>query len=319
MKTFRDGLLRKQLLNVFAFTVVSLSLLLPGVTKAAQVPGTIYLPTIHGGDQEPALTETPDTSGAGEEVIPPGTTALAIDSATIWRADFDSGSYPGTVAISGNAIVALSTKQVHAGRYSAALTIINADGLQKPEPGVRMEYNAKGAPNPTDPKNIPDVAYYSAYYYFPQNVISEWWNVMQWKQAMIESNGNQTRIPVYSIHPLYQNGNMSFYLRSRVDASGNYRDPAVIIAGSTRAVPLKKWVLLECMYRWSKLADGQITCWMDGQLLWDVKNIITEFDIPYRQYPRQWTVNNYAGMTLPTTHVLYVDDMAVRTKSISTP
>jgi hypothetical protein len=71
------------------------------------------------------------------------------------------------------------------------------------------------------------------------------------------------------------------------------------------------------MYKWSTLPDGRITRWMDGGLLWDVNNIITEFDIPYQQYPRQWAINNYAGQTLPVSHVLYVDNLAVRTKPLN--
>jgi hypothetical protein len=311
---------KRQRLALVAILALGLcGVLLPGEIKASEPSGKLFLPAIQSGGQEFPLSEAPETDEPANEGTATNPAAGMAEGDTIWYANFDNNYFPGGVAISGLASAAVTSKQAHSGRYSAALSIKNADGFQRPEPGVRLTYNAKGEVSPSDPKNLPDVAYYSAHYYFPQNVTSKWWNVMQWKQAVIESNGSQTRVPVYSIHPLFVNGGMSFFLRSRVNSEGAYQDPAVYVAGSPLVIPLNQWVRLECMYRWSKLADGQITCWMNGELLWDMTNIITEFDTPYVQYPRQWTVNNYAGETLPKSHVLYVDDLAVRTQPLGTP
>lgn len=307
---------RQKLLLVVAMVVVSLGgSLLPVNVQAAESSNRVFLPAIQSGFEETILLETDDASPVSGESDPTDPAGSVGDPATLWSASFETQSYPGHIEISGKAAAALTNKQVSSGRYAAALSIANANGSQRPEPGVRLAYNARGVVKPSDPKNLPDVAYYSASFYFPHIVLAEWWNIMQWKQAVIV-NGSQTRLPIYSIHPLYHDGGMSFFLRSRVDTKGKYQDNSVYIAGSPKMIPLKKWVRLECMYKWSKLPDGRITCWMDGQLLWDVNNIITEFDIPYYQYPRQWTINNYAGQTWPESHVLYVDNLAVRTKPL---
>jgi hypothetical protein len=275
----------------------------------------LFLPAVQGGSgdsSQPSGTEFP--------FITDNSTPLRGQSGdVIWSANFDAGTFPGSVAISGLAWPALSTAQTRSGRYSAALTILYANGMQRPEPGVRLGYHAHGEVARTDPKNLPDEAYYSSHYYFPSTVKAEWWNLMQWKQSMLTSPGVQTRIPVYFVSGVYLGGAMRFILRSKVSATGEFTQPGSTLAIAKVPIPTKSWVRLECLYRWSKEATGRIACWQNGVLLWDIKNIVTEFKVPYVDYPRQWAVNNYAGKTDPIHHVIYVDDLAVRTTPLGAP
>jgi hypothetical protein len=304
---------RKQLLLVVAMLVVSLVVTAMPAKSQAEEFRSIYLPAIQGGSLQPSSPESPETEQplTVDDSTPPS--GQASDSDILWSADFEQGSYPGGISISGIAWPALSTERVHSGQYAASLTIVNADGNQNPEPGVRLTYHAHDTASPSDPKNLPDEAYYSAHYFFPTQVMAEWWNLMQWKQSTMTSSSSQTRIPVYFVSSVYINDAMHFVLRSKVSAEGEYTQPGSTLAVATLPVPIESWVRLECLYHWSKEATGRIACWQNGELLWDVNNIITEFDIPYLEYPRQWTVNSYAGRTYPTSHTIYVDDFAVRT------
>lgn len=239
------------------------------------------------------------------------------ETGILWQADFETGNYSqlkdgGQITISGLGKATITDEFAHSGRYAAALTITGANGLQKPSPGVRLAWYGDRWVGKENAQNLPDAGYYSAYYYFPQVVQAEWWNIMQWKQAFVRNNGSQSRNPVYFVSAIYANGVNTLILRSKVDAQGRFTEPGSTAAQSGVPLPTQRWVHLECYYRWSKSADGQIRCLMDGEVLWDVQGIITEFGDAYNTYPRQWTVNNYADQTSPATQTIYVDDLMIR-------
>ena len=234
----------------------------------------------------------------------------------IWQADFETGDLSqlrdgGQITISGRGKANITEEVVHSGRYAAALTIFGANGLLKPSPGVRLAWNGRDWVAKENAQNLPDEAYYSSYYYFPEVVETNWWNIMQWKQAFVRGNGSQTRNPVYFVSAVYVNGANALILRSKVDQQGRYTNPGTTAAEATIPLPTNRWVHLECYYRWSKAADGQIRCWQDGQQLWNVTGIITEFGGEFNTYPRQWTVNNYADETKPVNPTIYVDDLVI--------
>jgi hypothetical protein len=263
---------------------------------------------------------TPSTSAA---TLPATTTPNPPETST--SATGNSGSFPRWVAghesgdlsewtrvsVSGDADARVSEEVVHSGRFANALTIRDADGGST-SPGVRMAVEEVVPVSDQDPENLPTEAFYSVYYYFPHVVDSTWWNIYQWKQADLRADGSQPRNPVYTINPeLRSDGSMYVKLRSKVGANGEYVQPGSTSAMSNVALPIQTWVHLECFYRWSQAPDGRITCWQDGVLLWDVTGVVTEFDLPYNSHPRQWTVNNYANDTTPSTHTIYIDDAAI--------
>jgi hypothetical protein len=60
-----------------------------------------------------------------------------------------------------------------------------------------------------------------------------------------------------------------------------------------------------------------LASWINGQLAWDVQNIITEFDPsleldhePVAQ-PRQWKVNHYSSGLRPSPATIWIDDAAI--------
>ncbi|NTU80898.1 MAG: hypothetical protein HGA45_16210 [Chloroflexales bacterium] len=239
----------------------------------------------------------------------------------LWGADHETGDLSqwrdgGRISTSGKAKATISQQVAHSGRYSLALSIKDANGTSSPSPGVRMGWEGRGWVTTQNALNLPNEAYYSTYYYFPQVVKAEWWNLMQWKQAYVRLDGSQSRNPVYFISAVFQDGQMLLILRSKVDPNGSYVDPGTTAATAPIALPVNSWVQIECYYRWSTAPDGRITCWQGGNLIWDVTNIVTEFTTEFVQYPRQWTVNNYADKTTPPNQTIFIDDALISLKRI---
>ncbi len=232
----------------------------------------------------------------------------------LWRAGLEGGDVSewSFVAISGDASAQVSSQQAHTGSKSLELQIRNADGSGV-SPGVRMEKH-NGIPGYGGATNLPDEAYYSVYYYFPETVSqSGWfWNVFQWKKAYITDSGQQSRYPVWVVNvDGDRSGHMRFLLSKAVDDNNHYDPEGVEVRQSAIDVPAGRWVHLECFYRWSLEPKGRITCWQDGVKIWDVIGVRTDMSYDYEQDPRQWSVDNYAADLNPSTVSIWVDDAAI--------
>ncbi|MBM4255361.1 MAG: hypothetical protein FJ147_05630 [Deltaproteobacteria bacterium] len=245
----------------------------------------------------------------------------AADSAhtprVLWRADhekgdlsqWESGGHNG-IWISSTAHARITNSLSHSGRYSVALSITNADGTKNPEPGVRMARVSTA----TTPTTLPDAAYYSVWFYFPQVVRPViYWNLFQWKRAFIRQDGVPWSDPLYSVNVGNRaDGTMYFYLYSYVGSDGGYMTKGNGVAAQALTnIPLKRWIHLECYYGWSRQKTGRVACWQDGHRILNVADVVTEYGYPNVEYPRQWTVNNYSGHTDPPTHTIYIDDAIV--------
>lgn len=269
-----------------------------------------------------ALNAKPKRTGQRSQATMHTSILDAADPATgiIWKADFETGDLSqidngGLITISGRGNAEVTDTMAHSGKYSAALTIHTLPRGAKHDSGVRLAWTASRWVAKEDPKNLPDEAYYSAYYYIPQTVVTDWWNLMQWKRSAIQ-NGSQTRLLTFSLSGAYAEGNVYLTLRSRVNAEGKFVEPGQMMATASRPLPIGSWFQLECYYRWAQTPTGQVTCWQDGELLWDVTNVITEHHTEYNSYPRQWTANNYSGNTDPAEFTIYLDDLTISTKRI---
>jgi hypothetical protein len=237
----------------------------------------------------------------------------------LWQADFETGDLTqvsadagGTISISGQGDNKIATSPTHSGQYSVALTVYNADGINE-HPGVRLtRWGILGTP-----KQLPDSAYYSAWYYLPTYVKPDpYWNVYQWKQRRQNPDGTRPTDPTYTINLDDQaDGTLKYRLQAKVEPDGSYLASGRRVAVAAGAVPLNRWIHLECLYVWSRTTTGRVTCWQDGVQIWDIQDVQTEFSDalhPDSIAPkRSWTVNNYVDKSDPQTHTLYVDDMVI--------
>jgi hypothetical protein len=243
------------------------------------------------------------------------------EAGILWSADHETGDFSqwkddnaGGIWLSSSGNAEISTDEAHSGRYSAALTIYNAEGMDE-SPGVRLARIG----TELDPNNLPTEAYYSVWYYFPQIVRpTVFWNVFQWKRRFVRKDGSASSDPVYVVDVGNRdNGAMYFYLYNHVGRDGAYETPGVGgKAASSINIPLNRWVHFECYYRWSTTDTGRVTCWQDGEQIMDVQDVVTEFDYGDIDNPRQWTVNNYSSQTRPSTQTIYVDDAVISTTRI---
>jgi cysteine-rich repeat protein len=167
---------------------------------------------------------------------------------------------------------------------------------------------------------LPDEAYHSAWYYIPAGIdVINWWSIMDWKSAYVRPDGSGSSDPVYSLN-IIDNPDGSYHARiyDHVGDDGRYNSPPGLgfVARSDTTWPTDEWTHLECYYRWSMNPDGRITCWINGELAWDLQGIVTEFDytlVGYenRDIGRRWKINHYSDGLSPSQVSIYVDDAAV--------
>jgi hypothetical protein len=243
-------------------------------------------------------------------------------STVLWRGNVEEGNFSdwtnGTFDYdgcwsNGGATCAVSGAQAHTGAYSLALTTAN-NGVQSS--GARM---AKTQAGPLAPP-LPTDAVYTAWYYMPQRVsVPVWWNIMQWKQHGDVAGSD----PIYTVNVLNRaDGSMFLRLYKHIGTDGNYDTPGNQYVDSAAInVPVGRWWKLACRYRFATSLTGRVTCWQDGQLIWDRQNVQTQYaySFPTDGRPFQWTVNNYSDNTSPGTQTIYVDDATIRRRGPGAP
>ncbi len=214
----------------------------------------------------------------------------------LWSAGFETGNLSewtqgggGGPEDSGTGSVTVSTDVAHSGRYSGKLTITGATNQTQ---GARL---FRWAESITTPK-----AYYSAWFYFPQNYTGMiWWNVFQFKSKLSNTNND----PLWILNVGNRaDGTMYFYLYDWIDRRSYTQHIANI--------PVGKWIQVEAYYQQATDHTGRITFWQDGTMLFDLNGIVTrrpgdEID---------WSVDNYTDNITPSTATIYVDDAAISTK-----
>lgn len=199
----------------------------------------------------------------------------------------------------------ISSTEVHTGRNSLATSIDTRIGTA----GIRWARRYIDGDTPL----LPDEAYYSVWLYLPGPFSSQWWNFMQWKRSYQRPGGGSSD-PVASVNFEERSGSDALYfsLNYKVGNDGGYKTPGWgNAAASPIDIPLRQWVHLECKYRWSIVPDGEITCWQDGEEIWSLNGIKTEFDYIGDAFPRQFSVNSYANDVSPSPYTLYLDDAAI--------
>lgn len=237
-------------------------------------------------------TPAPDPAPATDPSAP-----LASSSNVIWSADTETGNldqwtagqYGEAVFNSGSGTVTPSTDVAHSGTTSLKLAISDASGTSQAARIFRWN----------DPQGnaLPESAYYSAWYYFPQNYTpAEWWNVMQFK----------SRTSASSVDPMWvlnvgnrANGNMYFYLWDAMHKQSHDATAALDL-------PVGQWVHIEIYFRRSTGSSGQITIWQDGTKLFDLDQIQTT-----TADNQQWSLSNYTDNITPSNPVIYADDAVI--------
>lgn len=226
-------------------------------------------------------------------------------SGAFWKADYENGSTSAwdKIAISGRGDSDVVRNIVHTGSYSNALTI-NAGNSKS---GVRMVFKNADNSRESDDENIPNEAYYSAWYYIPHEFTADWNIIHEWKQ---QCGGTGCVLYAVSVRN-DRNGNLTLVLGANVNSSGNWQNNTNRDWSSGVQVPVGRWFHLESFYKWDENQNGRVISWLDGRELWDISGVTTAFNWQHNSYSRQWIVANYASDTNPSEFTMYVDDAVV--------
>src|SRR5947207_2494571 len=155
--------------------------------------------------------------------------------------------------------------------------------------------------------------YYSWWDFFPTALsydASGWYNHWQ-----IESNdASNTGTPVWALG-FNRSGN-TMWLGWGPTASVPVQGPHVGESGdrtytSPIAVPVGQWVFFEVMVTPRGDFTGALKVWMNGQVLFDLSSIKTQFPYVGQSLLTWITNNNYGTGLTPTPFVHYVDDVSV--------
>ncbi len=243
---------------------------------------------------------TPSSTPSPTPVPPPSQapqTQPISSSGVIWSADTESGNldqwtqgqYGEAVFNSGTGSVTVSHDVAHSGSTSLKMAISDANGTAQAARIFRW--------NDPQGNSLPASAYYSVWYYFPQNYTpDQWWNVLQFKSK--SSSGQVDPMWVLNVGNR-PDGNMYFYLWDAMH-SRSYSAAAQV------DVPVGRWVHIETYFQRSTGSNGQITIWQDGVKLFDLSGIqTTTFD------NQQWSLANYTDRINPSNSVIYADDAAI--------
>jgi hypothetical protein len=80
-------------------------------------------------------------------------------------------------------------------------------------------------------------------------------------------------------------------------------------------LPVRRWFRLDARLRQSKGFDGVVQFWLDGRLIFDMRNVRTGFsNCRYNTWcvDQGWSVNNYSDGLSPAPGVIYVDDASIQ-------
>lgn len=265
----------------------------------------------------PTPTPIPTETPAPAEIPLPTETPLPTDTSNpgiLWSADHETGDFSQWEYNQGRAIfnsntppgtsdASITDEVAHSGNYALKLSLTGAsDGQSQGTRVVRRWLDSSEDP----PIPLPDEAYYSAWYYFPQVYKPQvWWNVFQFKSKSPDGVTNA----MFSFNIGYRNDIMYLYVYDKIlftaHGQGDGRLP----------IPVGQWVHIEAYLKKRFDNTGQLTVWQDGVKIIDVLNIRTIFGEDDRL---RWSVNNYTDDITPSDPVIYVDDAVISTERVGT-
>lgn len=228
------------------------------------------------------------------------------------------GSSP--VGVSGTAEAEIVDGPTHSGNGALALKVRNA--VSGTGVGARIDDDVFESQGYFGGENLPDEAYYSAWFYIPEYVNlggDSTWNIFQFRQTYPNDDGGYTRHLIDAIELWDVGAGYGFTLESHIDAEGKWglTDSRTWQNDSVRVAP-GEWFQVKVLRTFGGVDDGHYTVWVNDRQIFDL-------DIPTEMYGdswddfgtwrRRWAVNNYVtgDNHKPNTHVLYIDDLEIQT------
>mgnify|MGYP001555420751 CR=1 FL=1 len=259
------------------------------------VPSPTKLPTMVPTTEstpEPMPTPTEEPTPIEEPTLEP-TSVPTDDPDVFWNAGFETGdisewtSHGAWLRQGDTATYKVQSNTVHSGNYAVKLTIDTSSGRSQ---AAYLFYWDE----------LPEAAYYSAWYYIPDNIDTEvWWNIMQWKSTY-NGNTDYSR-PIFVLDgALFGQTALSLcYLPDREADKRCWKQTEVDL-------PQNQWVHIEVYYQRDK-QDGQVIVWQDGVQIFDVTGYPTVLSDGTLYY----SVNHYTDGIAPDVSSIYIDDVMI--------
>lgn len=275
---------------------------------AAAPPTTSLPPQLATSTSEPSPTTT--------------TTTAPNPGGILWTGDVETGdvSQWKSVSVSGEADERVVSAPTRSGRYSVRLINWEVDGTHNA--GVRLNLQGPFGPNP---ENLPNDAYYSAWYYIPF-IFEGDSNIFQFKQSAAvewDADGNpigKTREMLWNAGLNWNDdGTYDLEFRTRINQdTGEWQPRPVSLGIIDTDIPVGQWFHLEARYVWGRDGTGQTTVWLNDEQVWNRSGSTEANNLECLDNCREWVISHYLsdyqGYVAPGDSWIYVDDAQVATQ-----
>jgi hypothetical protein len=213
---------------------------------------------------------------------------------SLWMADHETGDLSqwkegenGGFFTSSDGALSIVESPAHRGRYAVKCSINNINN-----PSMARLYRQN---------DLPAEAYYSLWIYIPQSYsVGQYWNVFEFSGRRDPSNSN-TGIAVWSLDLRQDSDNqLVWYVYDGIGARELMPTPPVV-------AQFGRWVQVTAFVRQATDQTGQVTFWIDDQILVDEVGLST---VPSDWM--SWAVGSVAGH-MPQPAELYLDDAMITT------
>jgi len=237
--------------------------------------------------------------GCSEQIhlgsAPPGADAAdATPAPPYWFADHETGDLSqwleggasaGGQVLSSDAQLTIVTSPTHSGRFAVRSAISTAN-----KTSFARLYRWGDLPNDS---------YFRVWMYIPQRyTIGQYWNVFEF-QGRTDPADPTKFVYLWSLDlKQASNGDMSWYLYDTPRARN--------VPTATIVAPIGRWFLVEAFMHQATDNTGQVTFWIDGNLLVDVTGVST--------VPTMWLSWNVGGSASNITEQpaeIFLDDAAI--------
>jgi polysaccharide lyase-like protein len=226
---------------------------------------------------------------------------IDVGSDLLWTARFESGNFDEWTSVEGGSTLtspasndlAISTDRARRGAFAARMTTATSS-----EPVSSLStLNREG--------DLPDEAYYSAWYFLPQSAsvpnapILQYWAIMRFRGRTVAGDPGSAA-DLFDVDLRNRDsGGMTlriFDYDSFADATMIQTDPVV---------PVGRWFQVEAFHRMAPDATGRLSLWLDGELVADIRKATGS------HAGAGWRVGNMALGLDATPVTVYVDDCAI--------
>lgn len=208
-----------------------------------------------------------------------------------------SGFSGGGFFNSGVATVEASDDQAHSGTFSMKMTINTSAAVDTAIRAFRWQESFTGRD-----------LFYRAWYYFPAHHIpTTFWNIMQFKSEVYDSNGTLlANDPIFTVG--LDNDGVGGNLRIHVFYFGALFGGSDVQFNQALAdMPIGQWVKLEAFLHQAENNTGILRLWQDDVLIIEQTGLQTKYVDGFNS----WSINNYSNGLAPSTATIYIDDAAI--------